>query len=77
MIHDNVKQIMAKTFGVKESEITEDCSIDTIETWDSLTHLRLIVAIEQAFDIHIEETDFMQMRSYLRIVNLLKKKGVL
>jgi acyl carrier protein len=76
MIHNKLKQIMAKTFGIKVSQVHEDSSIGNIESWDSLSHLSLIVAVEKGFGIKIEEMDIINMRCYSSIVKLLKKKGI-
>ena len=76
MIHKKLKQIMAKTFDIKESQIGNDSSITNVENWDSLSHLRLIVAIEEGFSIKIDEQEIIHMNCYSSIVKLLKKKGI-
>ena len=50
---------MSLVFEVPVDQITENSSKDTIEYWDSLRHLNLILALEEEFSIKIpdEEVD--------------------
>lgn len=40
------KNILADSLGVEMEAIENGASIETLESWDSLSHMRLIIAIE-------------------------------
>ena len=51
-VHDSaLKKVMAKVFEISEEQITTECSPDTLEQWDSLKHMELIVEIENYFKL--------------------------
>jgi acyl carrier protein len=47
--------------------------IDQTEGWDSLTQLRLIMEIEEYFEISVLATDIPILTSYQKILKKLKK----
>ena len=49
-MEQRIKNVMASIFKVDISEIDENISPDTLENWDSLGHMNLIVALEEEFD---------------------------
>ena len=74
-MESRVKKIMAEIFDVSEKEINENSSMDTIEVWDSLNHLRLVIALEQEFHIKLTNpADSIGMNSYKAIVKILKRR---
>jgi acyl carrier protein len=71
---DRIKKTMAAVFGVGESKIEEDSSPDTIESWDSLKHISLVVALEEEFGVEFDEDDIMNMMNYKLIRMLINDK---
>jgi acyl carrier protein len=57
-------------------EISEETSSENTETWDSLTHMKLVIALEEKFNIEIESENILEIMSYKEIVKYLKKKGL-
>ena len=47
-----------------------------IAEWDSLAHLNLVTAIEMTFDVRLDTTDVLGLRSYSACVDILKRHGV-
>lgn len=72
MTFDELRQLMADVFECAPSAITPDASPDTLEAWDSLRLLDLILAIEQQAGIEISADrlqDMMSVPAILEIVN--------
>ncbi len=69
------KRVFCEAFEIEEDE-AEDATSDTIDTWDSLRHMNLIVALEDEFDIEFEPEDVMELTSYHAGFALLRKHGV-
>ena len=69
-------KIMSQVFGVPVESINNDSSLDTIDDWDSITHMNLALAIEQAFDITLEPDEIIELISFELILAILKDKGI-
>jgi len=46
-----LSDIFAEILKLEIDDVTDDLSIDTVDTWDSLAHLTIVTAIEQEFGI--------------------------
>lgn len=47
-----------------------------VELWDSVGHMSLIAALEDAFDIILETDDIVDLSSFERGIEILKKYAV-
>jgi acyl carrier protein len=56
-IETRARAIVAEVFGLDPSEVRPDTSHDTVENWDSLQHLTLVLALEEEFDIQLEDEE--------------------
>lgn len=74
-MEEKLRQIMSQIFKVPIEEISEDASPDTIENWDSLQHMNLVLALEEAFHITFSSEEITEILSYKLIVRRLKKHG--
>ena len=75
-MEERLKKIMSRVFGVPVESINNDSSLDTIDDWDSITHMNLALAIEQAFDITLEPDEIIELLSFELILAILKDKGI-
>jgi acyl carrier protein len=60
---ERIRQIAADLLGVPLDAVTVDSSPDTIEGWDSLQHLNLMLAVEETFGIYLSPEDGERMKS--------------
>ena len=71
-----IKEVMSAVFEIDLESISEDSSVDTIENWDSLRHLNLILALEEEFEVSIPDEEVGNLVNYklieLVINDLLK-----
>ncbi len=68
--------LISKVFGVPVEKISDESSPDNIETWDSLSHLNLIVSIEAQFGIGLSPEEAMEMQSVKLIRMTLADHGI-
>ena len=73
---NRLKKLMAEVFGVKEEDINESASVDTLENWTSLNHMNLILALEEEFDISLSEDHTIEILNYPLIVEILKEYNI-
>jgi acyl carrier protein len=71
-----LKEVLAKIFKVDASLITEDASPDTIENWDSLHHMNLVIALEEDFGVELTDDQVVEILSYKLIKIVLKEHDV-
>lgn len=69
-----LKQVMATVLGVPVAEIGPDASQDTLKSWDSLKHMNLVLALEQAFGVQIPDEDAADITSYALIKLVLQEQ---
>ena len=72
MIKKKVKMIISEVFKIDESDITAETSILTVQLWDSLNHLKLIVALEKEFNLTINDSDIVELLSFNEIIDYIK-----
>ncbi len=72
MLKDKIKEIMSAIFNVDISNINEDSSSDTIDSWDSLKHMNLILAIEEEFNLSLSDDEVINMFDFKSINNTLE-----
>lgn len=59
-----LKQVISSVLQVPVESIGADTSMDTIEKWDSLQHMNLVLALEDEFGIYIPDEDATNITSY-------------
>lgn len=73
---EKYKNAFKEAFEIEESAITDDLAYDTIPEWDSVGHMRLMAAIEDAFDIMLETEDILDFGTVGRGKEILLKYDV-
>jgi acyl carrier protein len=75
-LEHKLKTIMAEALTIPMERIDDSTTMDNVDTWDSLRHMELVVAIEQSFQIEFSAEEFIQMTSFAEIKRVLGDKGV-
>lgn len=73
---NKVYQIVASIFNVSVENVDENSSPDTIEEWDSIKHMNLVLAIEQEFNVQFDDEQAVMMLSVELVLETLKECGV-
>jgi acyl carrier protein len=74
-MEEKIKNVMASVFHLNVNEIDDNASPDTIEQWDSLRHMHLIVGLEEEFGLTFKEDEIIEMLNYKLICDTLKNRG--
>ena len=72
---DRYKKVFIDSFEIEE-EILSGLKYQDIEQWDSLGHMSMIAALEDAFNITFEMDDIIDFSSYKTGKEILKKYKV-
>lgn len=76
MNKDELKKILSSTFKVRESELADSATINDIPGWDSMSHMDLVLNLENTFSIKLDGDEIADMQSVKAIFETLKKHGV-
>ncbi|HKM47774.1 MAG TPA: acyl carrier protein [Terriglobales bacterium] len=70
---EQVRNVASDIFGIPADKITAVSSPETIDNWDSMQHLNLVLAIEEKFGVQLEPEDIEQMKSIGAVAALVEK----
>ena len=73
-IFDQVRAMASDLFGVPIERITAPSTPETIETWDSIQHLNLVLALEEKFGVQLSPEEMEQMKSIGEVTKLVEGK---
>ncbi|MEJ2594749.1 MAG: acyl carrier protein [bacterium] len=73
-MEDKLKTLLAALLGVDEKVIDNNSSSETIEGWDSLKQMNIVVAVEEEFGIQLNEEESILSGSYESLLKLIKQK---
>ena len=73
-IFNQVRGIAADLFQMAPAGITAESSPESIDAWDSVQHLNLVLALEQQFDVQFEPDEMDRMKTVGQIAAMLGQK---
>lgn len=76
-VNPKLAQIIAEVFHLNPQKISIEDNTDTIEEWDSLGHIQLILAVEEAFNIKFSTESIPKLISVKVIQDALTSKRVI
>lgn len=72
-IEATLLDVIAQTLSIPVERISIDSSSDNTEKWDSLAHMNLIFAIEDAFGVQISDDDLLDSMSVRKLIEIIQK----
>ena len=69
-------QCFVDTFGIDAGQLQGGLEYNAIDEWDSIGHMSLIAAIEEAFSISMDIDDVIEFSSFDKGIELIAKYGV-
>lgn len=69
---EKYKKAFVNSFEVKEEDVNK-LEYQSIPEWDSVGHMGLISELEEAFNIQFEMDDVVELGSYYKGIEILKK----
>ena len=70
---NKLRYVIAIVLNVDPCLIGPDASSDTIESWDSLRHMNLVLALEEEFGVIFSDEDAANATSYPLLVVVLQE----
>jgi len=73
---DKLRGCFIQTFELEPGFDVEGLQYQGIDAWDSVGHMQLIAALETTFDIMIDTQDVLDMSSFNKAKDIVRKHGV-
>jgi len=68
-----IKEIMAAVFELSKSDINSDTNPDTVANWDSLRHMKFVLALEEEFAVEFSDDQIFSLTSIASIISCIKE----
>ena len=73
-LEQEVKKILSTVLKTPIAKIDSTWSTITIDNWDSLKHIQVVLNLEKFFKIKFDVNEYNELTSFNNIINLLRKK---
>jgi len=76
MAEDRLTETFAQVLKVDAASLSDESSPDNTPSWDSLSAVRLVTAIEETFNVELTTTEILRMRNVGMARDVLRRKGI-
>ena len=73
-MNEKLRNVVAEVLGIPVGQVTESTSTDTEDSWDSLRHMNIIFALEDAFGILFTDDEINRLVSVAQIEEIVAGK---
>jgi acyl carrier protein len=72
----NLERIFAEVFFIPENGVHDSLALRDISSWDSMSHMMLIVRVEEEFSVELTGDEIADFRTVKDIREALKRREV-
>lgn len=69
-----VEEIFREELEVDDLVLTDETTADDVEEWDSLSHVQLVAAMEEAFGIEFKSREILSWENIGDLIDCIEKK---
>lgn len=73
---NRILNVLSAVMDLAPEQISEQTSVETVPQWDSLKHLKLVLALENDFDLEFSDQEIHALTGYECICKVLASKGI-
>ena len=73
-IENRIKNVLSVVFAIPVDKIDRDSSPDSVESWDSLKHMNMVVALEEEFNVQFTDDEIIELINLKLIMTILLEK---
>lgn len=73
-ILEKIQEVMVDVFDIDDLVVTPETTAEDIEEWDSLSHIRLMVAIEREFGVKFTNSEIEDLKNVGALISLIEAK---
>ncbi len=75
MVSDKLKQVILAELGLDDWPIADETVASQVPGWDSLNHVRVINAVEDAFQVRFKTSEIVRLKNVGQLQALLDGKA--
>lgn len=72
-LEQRLRDLLESVFGPEGGMLTDEAGPDTVPSWDSVTHLSLILAVEAEFGVTFTSAELQQLNTLGKIRSRLQQ----
>lgn len=69
-------EIIKDSFSLKQADQKDSVALNTLDEWDSMSHMLFITRVEENYDMEFTAGDIMTMETIGDIKKILSTKGI-
>ena len=73
---EKLRQVFAEALGIQKDIVQDTLEYNSIPEWDSVAHMSLVAALDETFDTMLDTDDVIDMSSFAKAREIMKKYGV-
>jgi acyl carrier protein len=74
VIDKDLIKIISESLNLKNNQVNDETEMQNTKEWDSLNHVKIIIALSKKFNVKIQTSDYDKLTSFKSIKNFLNKK---
>jgi acyl carrier protein len=74
-IYEKLTTIFRDVFDEDDLSLTPETTADDVDGWDSLTHIRLVLAVSKAFGVKFSASEIGNLKNVGEFAALIEKKA--
>ncbi len=75
MVSEKLKEIILKELGLADFDIGDSTTASMVPGWDSLNHVRVIMAVEEAYRIRFRTLEVIRLKNVGELQSLIDSKS--
>ena len=75
-LDQRLQNVFQEVFDDEDLEVTDDVSSKTLANWDSFAQVKLVVGLEEEFDVKFTTDEVATLSSVGQLKSALRAKGI-
>ena len=71
-----LEELIGNILDLNPTELTDDLTQSAVQSWDSLAHINIIMALEEVYGVTFSTEEIPTVKSLGDVRRLLRMKGV-
>ena len=74
-VYNKLAAVFREVFDEDELNVTPQTTADDVDGWDSLSHIRLVLAVSKAFGVKFSASEIGNLKNVGEFADLIEKKA--
>jgi acyl carrier protein len=74
-VYNKLTAVFREVFDEDELNVTPQTTADDVDGWDSLSHIRLVLAVSKAFGVKFSASEIGNLKNVGEFADLIEKKA--